>query len=115
MTSINDDLGIPGDNPAEVEETKVTKGTKAAKKQVDPLEKEVEVTLHATDEVPPGGQYVSVNGVGINIPVGRRCKIKQKYLNVLRDANTRIPVMDDNTMQVVGYRERMRFSIEVHN
>ena len=79
----------------------------------DPMQKMVCITLHATDEVPPGGQFVGVNGKQFWIPPGRKVKVPRYVVEALNNAVKGEPVIDERS-RVVGINLVPRLAFTVH-
>lgn len=67
------------------------------------------IILDDNDEIPPGGQFVGVNGVGYKLLPGVEAFVPRAILEVLDNAIKSIPVTDPITQQVVGWKNRKRF------
>lgn len=74
--------------------------------------KRVKIILDENDAIPPGGQFFGVNGTGYQIQPGKEVDVPEFLLDVLDNAVTTKPVMNDDG-QVIGYRDVPRFSYRI--
>lgn len=88
--------------------------TKAkAAKPAKPQDDWVTITLNGSDEVPPGGQLVGVNGRQFLIPAGRPVKVPRSVCEVLDNAVKSVPDLDDNK-RIIRMRNVPRLSYTLH-
>lgn len=73
--------------------------------------KRVRIYLEDNPEIPPTGQFMSVNGRGYVLRAGEEADVPEEILSVLNDAVMSVPVMNGDT--VVGYKDRLRFPYRV--
>lgn len=88
-----------------------------AKASLDPVtaavkeaKKRVKILLEESDEIPPTGLPIGHNGRAYVIKPGEVVEVPQFLLDILDNAVMSVPVVDPATKQVVGYRERLRYS-----
>lgn len=74
-------------------------------------DKRVRIILEDNSEVPPTGQFFSINGRAYILRAGEEAEVPVELLNVLNDAVMEVPTVIND--QVVGYRKRMRFPYRV--
>ena len=74
-------------------------------------DKRVRIVLEDNSEVPPTGQFFSINGRAYILRAGEEAEVPVELLNVLNDAVMEVPTVIND--QVVGYRKRMRFPYRV--
>lgn len=86
--------------------------TKAAEPE-DPMERLVCITLHDSKEIPPGGQFVGVNGKQFWIKPGVKVIVPRYVCAALDNAIVGVPDVNDK-MQVVGVRNTPRLTYTVH-
>lgn len=67
------------------------------------------IILDDNDEIPPGGQFIGVNGVGYNLLPGVEAFVPKAVLEVLDHAIKSVPVTDPMTKRIVGWKNRKRF------
>lgn len=67
------------------------------------------IQLEESDDMPPTGLFISVNGVGYLMRAGEPVHAPKSVIEVLDHAITTMPVTDPTTKRVIGHRERMRF------
>jgi hypothetical protein len=70
--------------------------------------KRVWIQLEDSDEIPPTGQFIGVNGRSYMLRAGEPAAVPEEVIEVLQDAVASVPVLDGYN-NVVGYRERLRF------
>jgi hypothetical protein len=94
---------LSGDEPAAPVKPKV---------KAKPVEPRVKIMLEDNDQIPPGGQFVGVNGRTFLIQAGYEVDVPRSVLDVLDHAVMSVPIT--NAMrQVIGYRDRLRFPYRV--
>jgi hypothetical protein len=106
-----------GDNLTEVAEALATerpdlakpKKGKAAKSDT---EERVRILLEDNDQVPPGGQFLAVNGRSFLIQANREVDVPRCVCDVLDHAVMSVPVKDEFDT-VIGYRDRLRFPYRI--
>lgn len=86
---------------------------KAAPKKATPKgEEKVRIMIEDNDEIPPGGQFIQVNGRSFMIQSGHEVDVPRSVCDVLDHAVKSVPITDAmNT--VIGYRDRLRFPYRV--
>lgn len=98
---------LAGDEPTASE-----RAPRAPKKVAKPVEERVKIMLEDNDQIPPGGQFIGVNGRTFMIQPGYEVDVPRSVLDVLDHAVMSVPVT--NVMrQVIGYRDRLRFPYRV--
>lgn len=75
--------------------------------------KRAEITLHDSDRIPPGGQFIGLNGLSFMLLPGIRASVPVELLDVLNDAVMTEPVLNDK-LQVDGYRDVPRLTYTFH-
>lgn len=70
----------------------------------------VKIILEENDEIPPTGLFIGLNGRGYLIVAGEEVTVPSGVVEILEHAITSVPQLDPQTKQVVGYRDRMRYS-----
>ena len=68
----------------------------------------VRIQLEESDHIPPTGLFVGLNGKGYLLRPGVPLDVPPGVAEILEHAITSTPVMDTNTQQVIGYRDRMQ-------
>lgn len=89
------------------------RASKAKGKAEKPKDDWVTITLNGSDEVPPGGQLVGVNGRQFLIPAGRPVKVPRSVCEVLDNAVKSVPDLDDNK-RIIRMRNVPRLSYTLH-
>jgi hypothetical protein len=87
------------------------KAPKPAKKAA-PVEEKVRILIEDNDEIPPGGQFIQVNGRSFMIQAGHEVEVPRSVCDVLDHAVKSVPITD-NMNTVIGYRDRLRFPYRV--
>lgn len=72
----------------------------------------VRIILEDNDQIPPGGQFISIDGVPYMLQANMEADVPANLLDVLDHAIMSVPVTDD-LKQVIGYRDRLRFPYRV--
>ncbi|MNM65408.1 hypothetical protein D3C81_768550 [compost metagenome] len=88
-------------------------GAKLATNSDDPMEKLLCITLHDSKEIPPGGQFVGVNGKQFWIKPGMKVVVPRYVVEALQNAVIGQPDVNDK-MQVVGVKNMPRLPFTVH-
>lgn len=86
-------------------------GRRAKAAGVD-TERRVKIMLEDNDQIPPTGQFISINGRTFMLQSGVEVEVPECVLDVLDHAIMSVPVVD-GTNSVVGYRDRLRFPYRV--
>lgn len=76
-----------------------------------PTNKRVRIVLEDNSEIPPTGQFFSVNGRAYILRSNEEAEVPVELLSVLNDAVMEVPIVQND--QVTGYRKRMRFPYRV--
>ena len=71
--------------------------------------KRVDIILHDSDRIPPGGQFIGINGLSFMLLPGVRANVPVELLSVLDDAVMTEPVLNDR-LQVDGHRDVPRLT-----
>lgn len=72
----------------------------------------IKIILEDNDQIGPGGQFVSVDGMPYQLQPNHEIEVPVNVLDVLDHAITSVPVVDENK-NVIGYRDRLRFPYRV--
>ena|SRR5215217_2951859 len=73
----------------------------------------VDITLHDSDRIPPGGQFIAVNGVQFMLKPSMRASVPIELLEILDNCIQTEPVLDDK-LRVQGYRNVPRLTYHLH-
>lgn len=111
---MSEDLMIEDDFENVQPEAVATKRRSAAKEVMGQTianmkRKTLRVILEEAEEIPPIGLYVGVNGKGFLIKPGVEVDLPMEVIGVLNNAVQSSPIVDPETQQVTGWRERMRY------
>jgi hypothetical protein len=90
-------------------ETKPAPKKAASKRTTKPKDDRVEIILEENDDIPPTGLFLGLNGRGYLLSPGEKAKVPVGIVEVLENAITSTPVLDPQTKQVIGYRDRMKY------
>jgi hypothetical protein len=78
-----------------------------------PLPPRVRIMLEEDENIPPGGLYLGLNGVGYILRAGMEADVPAGIVDILDHAITTVPVLDPVTKQTMGYRNKRRYSYRV--
>lgn len=67
------------------------------------------ILVEENSDIPPTGLFLGHNGRGYMLKPGVPVVVPLPLLEILDNAITTIPVFDNTTRQIVGYRDRLRF------
>lgn len=73
-------------------------------------EGECKIILEENPTIPPTGLFLAVNGEAFMIQTGVEVVIPRRLKDVLDCAVEASPIIDPQTQQVVGWRDRLRYS-----
>lgn len=77
------------------------------------LQERIWIVLEDNDDIPPGGQFIGVDGAAFNLVPNEEAWVPVGICNVLDAAVKSIPVQDDLTRQIVGWKNRLRFPYRI--
>jgi len=77
------------------------------------VERKIRIVLEENENIPPTGQFISVNGRTFVLRPGDEADVPECVINVLNDAVQDMPQVDPFTQQVVGYRKKLRFPYRI--
>lgn len=78
-----------------------------------PDAKPVTVEFEETDEIPPTGQFVAINGDSYVIKPGEEVTVPDFLLKHVDNCVSGKPVVNPQTRKVVNYRNRSRFPYRI--
>jgi len=73
----------------------------------------VRIVLEENDAIPPTGQFFGYQGVGTLLKPGIEADVSPTIIDILNNAVESVPVVDNVTKQVVGFKPRLRFPYRV--
>lgn len=73
----------------------------------------VRIILEENENIPPTGLFVGDNGRGYLIRAGEEVDVPLGVLEILKQAVTAVPQVDPQSLQVIGYRNKMMYSYRV--
>lgn len=84
--------------------------TKGGKKAAEGMPKRSWIILEENDDIPPTGLFIGHNGTGYLLRPGEPVSVPDHVLGVLDDAVMSAPVVDPNSLKVIGSRDRRRYN-----
>jgi hypothetical protein len=75
-------------------------------------EEKVRILLEDNEHIPPGGQFIQVNGRSFLIQAGYEVEVPLSVLDALDHAVMSVPITNQEST-VIGYRDRLRFPYRV--
>lgn len=104
---------LAGAQPAAVTDESLQAAAEAVELPQAPAnEQRIRIVLEDNDQIPPGGQFLQVDGRPFLLQSGMEMDAPVSVLDVLDHAVTSVPVTDENK-NIVGYRDRLRFPYRV--
>lgn len=73
----------------------------------------IKILVEENENIPPTGMFVGLNGRGYLIKPGVTVPVPPGVLEILNNAVEKMAVIDPQTRQVIGYRDRMRYPYRV--
>jgi len=67
------------------------------------------IILEESDDIPPTGLFISLNGRGYMIKPGEEVDVPDPLIEILDHAVMETPSVDPSTRRVIGYKKRMRY------
>lgn len=67
------------------------------------------IILEESEHIPPTGLFVGDNGVGYILRPGEEINVPAGVLEILSNAITAVPVVDPQSLQIVGYRPKQMY------
>lgn len=89
--------------------------TETAPVKVQPigLGKTVKIILEESDDIPPTGLYIGLNGYGYMIRPGEEVNVPLGVQEILDHAIETVAKINPQTRQVIGYRQKHRFPYRI--
>lgn len=101
MTELDNIAAQLGDNTSDE--------TSAVKEPPVGMPKTIKIILEESDDIPPTGLFVGVNGYGYMIRAGEPVDVPPSVKENLDHAVLTVAQIDPSTRRVIGYRKRHRF------
>lgn len=73
------------------------------------------IVLEENDNIPPTGLFVGDNGRGYMIRPGEEVDVPAGVLEILSNAIMSVPTIDPQSLQVIGYRNKMMYPFRIVN
>jgi hypothetical protein len=109
LSDMDDDDG-PGELVAQVKPRSRGRPPRVSRPESEPM---VRIILEESDEIPPTGQFIGLNGRTWIIRPGEEVEVPQGVVEVLQNAVMKVPVVDPQTRQVIDYRNRTRLPFRI--
>lgn len=72
----------------------------------------VRIRLEESENIPPTGLFVGHNGTGYMLRAGEELDVPVPVVEILSNAVTSVPVIDPQSLQVIGYRSKRMYPFE---
>lgn len=105
VTIIDDDI------PAPKKQQRMAIAEPVAVKPAKALAKNVRILLEESDEIPPTGQFFSVNDRSYVLRPGEPADVPEELVEVLDNAIQDVPIKHGD--KIMGYKQRLRFPYRV--
>jgi len=102
--TIDNDVPMPSNK-------RVAMPTKEVAKPARASEKRVRIMLEESDEIPPTGQFFSVNDHAYILRPGEEADVPEELVEVLDNAIQEMPIMQGD--KIMGFRKRLRFPYRI--
>ena len=89
------------------------RGAKGASATPVSKPKTTRIILEENDNISPSGQFFQLNGVAYMLKPGVEVDVPEGIIEILEHAVESKPVIDPQTRQVTGYRDRLRFPFRI--
>lgn len=73
------------------------------------------IILEESDNIPPTGLFIGDNGRGYMIRPGEEVDVPPGVLEILSNAIMSVPTIDPQSLQVIGYRNKMMYPFRTVN
>jgi hypothetical protein len=68
-----------------------------------------QIILEENDDIPPVGQFFGLNGESYILRTGVMASVPQGIVDILDNAIVTVPHRDPNTLQVIGWKDKLRY------
>jgi hypothetical protein len=106
----DDSAGLP---EVRMEPAVVRDAPKRKKVEAVITEPRVRIQLEENVDIPPTGLFLGAQGTGYILKPGIPALVPLSVVNILDTAIMSTPIIDPQTQQVTGFRDRLRFSYRV--
>lgn len=76
-------------------------------------EPRVRIVLEDNENIPPTGQFFGADGVGYYLKSGIEADVPMSIISILDTMIMSVPIVDPNSMQITGFKDRLRFPYRV--
>ena len=67
------------------------------------------IQLEENENIPPGGQFFGINGASFILKPGIQAYVPRGIVDILDAAEMSVPVINPDTLQVTGWRKKLRY------
>ena len=113
FNNLSDDDSVPGLPPIKLEAAVVRDAPAPRKTEVVKTGPYVRIILEENDNIPPTGLFLGADGVGYLLKASLPADVPPCVVSILDTAVMATPIVDPNTMQITGFRDRLRFPYRV--
>jgi len=113
FANLSDDEPVPGLPPITMEPAVVREAPAPRKVEVAVEGPRVRIILEDNEHIPPTGLFFGAQGVGYMLKANMAADVPPSIINILDSAIMATPIVDPDTMQITGYRDRLRFPYRV--
>lgn len=111
--NISEDESTPGLPPVRMEPALVREAPAPRPIAVGAVGPRVRIILEDNDQIPPTGQFFGADGVGYMLKPNMAADVPASIISILDSCVMSTPIVDPDTLQVTGYRDRLRFPYRV--
>jgi hypothetical protein len=113
FNNLSDDEPVPGLPPIKMEAAVVREAPAPRKVEANVVGPRVRIILEDSESIPPTGLFLGADGVGYMLKANLPADVPASIIGILDTAVMSTPVVDPETLQVTGYRDRLRFPYRV--
>lgn len=77
--------------------------------------KKIRIILEDNENIPPTGLFIGWNGKTYMLKTGVEVDVPMPLIEILNNAVVSVPIVNPDTLQVMGSRNRMRFPYRLVN
>ena len=113
FTNLQEDEAAPGLAAIKMEPALVRDAPERPKQTVKVEGPRVRIVLEDNDNIPPTGLFLGADGVGYMLKANMPADVPPSIIGILDTAVMATPIVDPDTLQVTGFRDRLRFPYRV--